>query len=105
MRSVDSERRSAASCTGRRRHRSAVQGRRLRFLRAVRSVFGCAPSRGSVSWKRSPTAGAKSFGYPTFWVNRANQPTEQLGVDPDGTSPSLDGLVEFVLPRAKGEGL
>jgi len=47
--------------------------------------------------------GAKSFGYPTFWVNRANQPTEQLGVDPDGTSPSLDGLLEFVLPRAKGE--
>jgi FMN phosphatase YigB (HAD superfamily) len=22
--------------------------------------------------------GAKSFGYPTFWVNRANQPAEQL---------------------------
>jgi len=48
-------------------------------------------------------AGAKSFGYPTFWLNRANQPTEQLGVDPDWTSPSLDGLLEFVLPRAKGE--
>jgi 2-haloacid dehalogenase len=47
--------------------------------------------------------GAKAFGYPTFWVNRANQPAEQLGVEPDGASPSLDGLLEFVLPRAKGE--
>ena len=45
-------------------------------------------------------AGAKSFGYPTFWVNRANQPTEQLGVAPDATSPSLAGLLEFVRPRA-----
>jgi 2-haloacid dehalogenase len=45
-------------------------------------------------------AGAKSFGYPTFWVNRANQPPEQLGVAPDATSPSLAGLLEFVLPRA-----
>lgn len=44
-------------------------------------------------------AGAKSFGYPTFWVNRANQPTEQLGVAPDATSPSLAGVLEFVLPR------
>ena len=45
-------------------------------------------------------AGAKSFGYPTFWVNRANQPTEQLGVAPDATSPALAGLLEFVLPRS-----
>ena len=45
-------------------------------------------------------AGAKSFGYPTFWVNRANQPGEELGVAPDATSPSLAGLLEFVLPRA-----
>ena len=45
-------------------------------------------------------AGAKSFGYRTFWVNRANQPTEELGVAPDAMSPSLAGLLEFVLPRA-----
>jgi 2-haloacid dehalogenase len=45
-------------------------------------------------------AGAKSFGYPTFWVNRANQPGEELGVAPDGISPGLAGLLEFVLPRA-----
>jgi 2-haloacid dehalogenase len=45
-------------------------------------------------------AGAKSFGYPTFWVNRAHQPGEELGVAADATSPSLAGLVEFALPRA-----
>lgn len=42
-------------------------------------------------------AGAKSFGYPTFWVNRFNQPTEELGIRPDHASTSLDGLLAFVL--------
>lgn len=40
--------------------------------------------------------GAKKFGYPVFWVNRANQPSEQLGVAPDGTGTSLADLVRFV---------
>jgi 2-haloacid dehalogenase len=44
-------------------------------------------------------AGAKSFGYPTFWVNRFNQPFEELGVRPDNTSPTLDALLDFVLSR------
>jgi 2-haloacid dehalogenase len=44
-------------------------------------------------------AGAKWFGYPTFWVNRLNQPFEELGVRPDRTSPTLDGLLDFVLSR------
>ncbi len=30
--------------------------------------------------------GAKSFGYPTYWVNRFNLPPEKLGIPPDGTS-------------------
>jgi 2-haloacid dehalogenase len=42
-------------------------------------------------------AGAKWFGYPTFWVNRANAPAEELGIVPDGTGPGLDDLVRFVL--------
>ena len=42
-------------------------------------------------------AGAKSFGYPTFWVNRFGLPVEQLGVTPDGTSNGFAGLVSFVL--------
>ena len=43
-------------------------------------------------------AGAKSFGYPTFWVNRLNLPTENLGVEPDASGGSLADLVNFVRP-------
>ncbi len=41
-------------------------------------------------------AGAKSFGYPTFWVNRLNLPAEHLGLFPDGIGKDLDDLVGFV---------
>ena len=41
-------------------------------------------------------AGAKWFGYPTFWVNRAGFPDEELGVSPDGRGKTLDQLVNFV---------
>jgi len=44
--------------------------------------------------------GAKAFGYPTVWVNRFNQPLEQLGVRPDETFTDLKGLLEFVLSGA-----
>lgn len=43
--------------------------------------------------------GAKRFGYPTVWVNRSNQPAEELGVRPDRTVSDLNGLLEFVLKR------
>ncbi len=46
-------------------------------------------------------AGAKSFGYPTYWVNRLNQPLERLDANPDETSNSLAGLLHFVLPSAR----
>jgi 2-haloacid dehalogenase len=42
-------------------------------------------------------AGAKWFGYPTFWVNRLNLPVEELGVAPDGSGSGLGDLVKFVL--------
>ena len=42
-------------------------------------------------------AGAKAFGYPTVWVNRSNQPAEELGIRPDHISSDLSGLLEFVL--------
>jgi 2-haloacid dehalogenase len=42
-------------------------------------------------------AGAKWFGYPTFWVNRLNLPVEELGVAPDGIGSGLDDFVKFVL--------
>ncbi len=42
-------------------------------------------------------AGAKVFGYPTFWVNRQNQPVEELGVVPDAAGVNLDDLVRYVV--------
>jgi 2-haloacid dehalogenase len=41
--------------------------------------------------------GAKSFGYPTYWVNRFNLPAERLGIEADRTSNDLRGVLEFVL--------
>jgi len=41
-------------------------------------------------------AGAKSFGYTTFWVNRLNLPVEKLGVIPDAVGQNLTDLVGFV---------
>jgi 2-haloacid dehalogenase len=43
-------------------------------------------------------AGAKSFGCPTFWVNRQNQPAEELGVAPDANGETLNDLVAFLVP-------
>ncbi|AUX39857.1 hypothetical protein SOCE26_012520 [Sorangium cellulosum] len=45
-------------------------------------------------------AGARWFGYPTFWVNRSSLPAEALGVSADGAGEGLSDLVEFV--RARG---
>jgi 2-haloacid dehalogenase len=42
-------------------------------------------------------AGAKWFGYPTFWVNRMELPTEELGVIADAQGRSMADLVPFVL--------
>lgn len=41
-------------------------------------------------------AGAKWFGYRTFWVNRMNQPAEELGVQPDGAGSDLASLHSFL---------
>lgn len=45
-------------------------------------------------------AGAKWYGYPTFWVNRVNGAPEELGIAADATGPGMDELVRFVSPRA-----
>lgn len=47
----------------------------------------------SASWD---AAGAKTFGYPTFWLNRAGLPAEELGVIPDATGSTMADLVKFV---------
>jgi 2-haloacid dehalogenase len=45
-------------------------------------------------------AGAKWFGYPTFWVNRMHLPVEALGVAPDAMGDNLHDLVRFVKASA-----
>lgn len=41
-------------------------------------------------------AGAKFFGYTTFWVNRLNLPAEELGVAPDAAGGTLTDLANFM---------
>ena len=41
-------------------------------------------------------AGAKWFGYRTFWVNRAGQPAEVLGAEPDATVGSVGELAALL---------
>jgi 2-haloacid dehalogenase len=44
-------------------------------------------------------AGARSFGYPTVWVNRQNQPGEELGVPLNATCANVDGIVALLTTR------
>lgn len=41
-------------------------------------------------------AGAKTFGFPTMWANRAGVPVEQLDAKPDQIVPTFDTLPAFV---------
>ena len=41
-------------------------------------------------------AGAKAFGYPTFWLNRMSLPLEELGSGPDAIGSTLRDLANFV---------
>lgn len=41
-------------------------------------------------------AGAKSFGYPAFWVNRMGLPMEQLGASPDAIGKDLSDLTAYI---------
>jgi 2-haloacid dehalogenase len=42
-------------------------------------------------------AGAKWFGYQTYWLNRQVSPAEELGVQADASGQDLDSLLQFVL--------
>jgi 2-haloacid dehalogenase len=44
-------------------------------------------------------AGAKWFGYPTFWDNRLDLPQEELGAAPDGVGRDLTDLTRFAQAR------
>lgn len=51
---------------------------------------------GFVAFAGWDAAGAKSFGYTTYWVNRLNLPAEELGVRADGVGANLSGLLQFL---------
>lgn len=42
-------------------------------------------------------AGAKLFGFPTYWVNRQKLPMERLGAIPDGSGETVSELVRFLV--------
>jgi 2-haloacid dehalogenase len=46
-------------------------------------------------------AGAKLFGYPTYWVNRQKLPAEEMGGRPDGSGERLTDLVTFLTERLR----
>jgi 2-haloacid dehalogenase len=70
-------------------HRAYEMGLKAFHARREEVVF-CA----AAGWD---AAGAKRFGYPTFWVNRTREPAEELGVKADGEGAGLADLVRFVL--------
>jgi 2-haloacid dehalogenase len=59
-------------------------------LGVSRAMMGFVSSNG---WD---AAGAKSFGFRAYWVNRALAPVERLGVRPDEIVKDLAGLAELL---------
>ena len=67
-----------------RAYRMAIDAFSLRRDEIVFAAFG--------GWD---AAGAKSFGYRTYWANRLKLPTEELDTKPDAVGDGLPGLVRF----------
>ncbi|MEO5750823.1 MAG: haloacid dehalogenase type II [Usitatibacter sp.] len=59
-------------------------------LGVPRALMGFVSSNG---WD---AAGAKTFGFQTFWINRRKAPVERLGVRPDAIFADLSGLVDLL---------
>ena len=55
-----------------------------------------AGSIGFVSSNGWDAAGAKSFGFSAFWVNRGKAPVERLGSPPDGAADDLAGVAALL---------
>jgi 2-haloacid dehalogenase len=68
-------------------------------------AFGCPAGEilfvSSNGWD---AAGATWFGYTTFWINRAQQPLEELDVTPTMIGRRLTEVVDFVRPRLAARG-
>jgi 2-haloacid dehalogenase len=76
-----------------RAYRMAMDAFGLRREEIVFAAFG--------GWD---AAGAKSFGYATFWNNRLGLPLEELGVTPDAVGATAADLVSFVATAAAKAG-
>lgn len=73
-----------------------------RAYQMAEAAFGLPREQiGFVAFGGWDAAGAKSFGYPTFWVNRSMQPAEELGVAADAAGTTLADLPRFVLSRRR----
>jgi 2-haloacid dehalogenase len=72
-----------------------------RAYQMAMTAFDCAREEiafvASAGWD---VAGAKWFGYPTFWVNRMELPAEELGAVADAQGRNMADLVPFVLGSA-----
>jgi len=64
-----------------------------RAYRLAVEAFGMPPARiAFVAHGGWDAAGAGWFGFPTYWINRAGIPREELGISPAATLPSLSPL-------------
>jgi 2-haloacid dehalogenase len=67
-----------------------------RAYRMAIDAFGVAKAEiAFVAFAGWDAAGAKAFGYPTFWVNRLGLPVERLQAAPDGIGRDLNDFVHF----------
>jgi 2-haloacid dehalogenase len=60
---------------------------------AARKLRGDKRDIGFVSSNSWDVAGAKAFGFRTYWVNRSGDPGDELGITPDVTLRTLTDLV------------
>jgi 2-haloacid dehalogenase len=65
-------------------------------------AFGLPAERiGFVAFGGWDAAGAKAFGHPVFWANRAAQAGEELGLEVDAEGRSFEALLPWVLHRRR----
>lgn len=92
---------AAVEHTGLGRHlRAVISVDAARIFKPAPAVYALGPARlglpkealGFVSSNCWDVAGAKAYGFPVVWVNRARAPLEELGLVPDLEVADLEGL-------------